>query len=155
MARRQLVKRTFADIDRGPLGGAVFEARKRLKVTQAQLAGSIARDRPWLSDVETGKVTHVPDEDLTRLAGSLEMDYEFLREARDSTNSRLRASLTLTPLRNSVTKTCAECGYQGDADARYCASCGGELPHVIRCSHCARVTLADANFCPGCGEPLR
>ena len=59
MARRKLHKRAFGEIDRGTLGIFLFNARKRERLTQAQLAEVIGRDRPWLSDVETGKVTHV------------------------------------------------------------------------------------------------
>ena len=154
MARRKLEKRSFADIDRGPLGGAVFEARKRLRTTQATLAASIERDRPWLSDVETGKVTHVPDKDLANLATFLRLDFASLKMARDSTNSRFKSAQPSAPLRNIVARTCMECRYRGEADALYCASCGSKLPQSVVCSHCGRMCLAGTNYCAGCGEVL-
>ncbi len=154
MARRKLEKRSFADIDRGPLGGAVFEARKRLRMTQAKLAASIERDRPWLSDVETGKVTHVPDKDLANLATFLRLNIASLKTARNSTNSKFRSARPSAPLRNVVAKTCMECGYRGEAEALYCASCGSKLPESVVCSHCGWLCLAGTNFCAGCGEAL-
>ena len=154
MARRKLAKRSFADIDRGPLGGAIFEARKRREATQAQLAASIQRDRPWLSDVETGKVTHVPDEDLANLAAFLRLNVASLKAARDRTNSRSGPPQPVPPPVNLFTRLCPECGYRGEADARYCAICGSELPPSVACSHCGRVCPVGTNYCGGCGKAL-
>ena len=134
MARRKLAKRSFADIDRGPLGGAIFEARRRRRATQAQLAASIERDRPWLSDVETGKVTHVPDDDLASLAAFLSLDLTSLKAARDSTNSKSNSPRPALPPVHSFTRLCMECGYRGEVDAHYCAICGSELPASVACS---------------------
>ncbi len=154
MARRKLAKRSFADIDRGPLGGVIFEARKRQGATQAQLAASIERDRPWLSDVETGKVTHVPDEDLSSLAGFLNLDVASLKAARDSTNSKSSPRWPAPPPVNLLTRLCIECGYRGEADAFYCAICGSELPQIVACTHCGRMCPVGTNYCGGCGKAL-
>ena len=154
MARRKLAKRSFADIDRGPLGGAIFEARKRREATQAQLAASIERDRPWLSDVETGKVTHVPDEDLANLAAFLRLNVASLKAARDSANSKSGPPRPAPPPVNLFTRLCPECGYRGEADARYCAICGSELPPSVACSHCGRMCPVGTNYCGGCGKAL-
>ena len=55
VARRKLQKRAFINIDRGVLGGLIFNARRLHSLTQAEVAAAIGRDRPWLSDVETGQ----------------------------------------------------------------------------------------------------
>ena len=154
MARRKLAKRSFADIDRGPLGGTIFEARKRRGATQAELAASIERDRPWLSDVETGKVTHVPDEDLAKVAAFLSLNLASLKTARDSVNSKSNSPGPAAPSVHSFTRLCMECGYRGEADARYCAICGSELPPSVACSHCGRLCPVGTNYCGGCGKAL-
>lgn len=154
MARRKLEKRSFADIDRGPLGGVVFEARKRLMLTQAGLASAIGRDRPWLSDVETGKVTHVPDDDLASLAGSLRLDLPELRELRDRLNSRFGPAAASATVRDAIAKVCPTCGYRSELDARFCAHCGRSLPADVQCPQCGRLSMAEAHFCSRCGTAL-
>lgn len=154
MARRKLEKRAFGQIDRGPLGGAVFEARKRLKLSQAQLAEAIGRDRPWLSDVETGKVTHVPDHDLAELARSLQVEHDDLMIARDRVDSKFQPSAAAAPLRNAMTKPCPSCGNRCELDARFCAHCGKPLPSDVQCPKCARHSPAYAHYCARCGTPL-
>jgi len=154
VARRKLLKRSFSEIDRGPLGGAVFDARKRLGMTQAQLAGSIGRDRPWLSDVETGKVTHVPDEDLALLASRLESDIELLKAARDQVNAKFTPSQRPGERLTAFAKLCHSCGYGCDPDARFCANCGTQLPADVGCPRCGHLSAASANYCSCCGSSL-
>lgn len=150
MARRKLQKRSFSDIARGSFGGLVFAARKQHRLTQAQLAEKIERDRPWLSDVETGKITHVLDEDIRALAQALGLDVDQLLGARDRSRSRLSPD----PESNGVRRTCNTCGKANPNTANFCSNCGGQLPADVECPTCHLTNGAKANFCNGCGEPL-
>lgn len=150
MARRKLQKRSFSDIARGSFGGLVFAARKQHGLTQAQLAEKIDRDRPWLSDVETGKITHVLDEDIRALAQILGLDVYQLLGARNRSRSRLSPD----PESNSVRRTCNTCGKANPNTANFCSNCGGPLPADIECFTCHLTNSAEANFCNSCGEPL-
>lgn len=153
MVRRKLHKRAFSEIDRGTLGILLFNARKQKRLTQAELAHAIGRDRPWLSDVETGKITHVPDDDLRALAEVLETGLEDLMRARDRTTVRTHP---VTPsLPGAHERYCADCGRGNPWDASFCSSCGARLPAEIVCPECGRRNPGDASFCAYCGRPLR
>src|SRR5258706_12731952 len=45
-----------------------------------------------------------------------------------------------------------ECGFQNDAQARFCESCGVSLRE--RCSACGATVRAQQKFCRACGHPL-
>ncbi len=151
MARRKLHKRAFGEIDRGTLGIFLFNARKRERLTQAQLAEVIGRDRPWLSDVETGKVTHVPDEDVHALATALSIAVDDLTRARDRVAIRARAA---APPQGSRQRRCPACDRSNPVDANYCANCGARLPSEIVCAGCQSGNPPDANYCAHCGRPM-
>lgn len=150
--RRKLQKRSFHEIERGALGAMLFSARKRKRLTQAQLAGQIDRDRPWVSDVETGKITHVPDEDLESVALILELEMGTLRRAR--ARAVPRAAGTSAPPGGTADRDCGVCGSSNPWDANYCANCGTRLPPETSCPSCSRLIRADSKYCAYCGEAV-
>ncbi len=149
-ARRTLEKRPFRDIDRGAFGGLLFRARKQRRRTQAQVAGAIGRDRPWLSDVETGKVTHVPDDDVRALALTLDLDPGQLLATRD----RARAHAASGAAAASMHRPCPACAHLDPSGANYCSNCGRRLPGAVACATCRQRNDALANFCNNCGSAL-
>lgn len=150
VARRKLQKRAFNDIDRGAVGGLVFNARRLHSLTQAQVAAAIGRDRPWLSDVETGKITYVPDDDIRALAQTLDLDTGQLTAARDGARARLATGAALFSWR----RACQVCGYLNPDDANFCSNCGTQAPADTECPACDRRNDALANFCANCGRAL-
>ena len=152
MARRKLHKRAFGEIDRGMLGALLFNARKQKRLTQADLARAIGRDRPWLSDVETGKITHVPDDDLHVLAQTLDLALDELLRARGRIAVRPYVAAAVGSTHQHY---CTVCGRGNPWDANFCASCGARLPAESVCPDCGRPNPADANFCAYCGRLLR
>ncbi len=152
MARRKLSKRAFNEIDRGMLGGLLFNARKQRRLTQAQLADAIGRDRPWLSDVETGKITHVPDDDLRALSTALDVNPTDLGRARDRTTGRSYANASVVV--GAHERHCDACGRANPWDANFCANCGARLPEEVICPDCDRRNPGDANYCSHCGRTI-
>ena len=150
--RRKLQKRAFRDIDRGALGAMLFGARKRKRMTQAELASRIHRDRPWVSDVETGKIMHVPDNDLDAVAPILDLEVAMLRRAR--AQSTPRAAVVSPAASGTVDRGCGMCGASNPWDAQFCVHCGEELPLETVCDTCGRIIRADSRFCAYCGEPV-
>lgn len=53
---------------------------------------------------------------------------------------------------DSATKECADCGFQNEAQARFCERCGTSLS--ARCPKCGATVRARQNFCSACGESL-
>ena len=151
MARRKLQKRAFNDIDRGTFGGLIFTARRLHGLTQAEVATAIGRDRPWLSDVETGKITFVPEDDIEALAQTLDLDARQLTTARDGAQSRL-GTVTVT---GRWRRACQSCGHLNPDDANYCSNCGTQLPASVECDACGRINDSLANFCTHCGRAIR
>ena len=151
MARRKLQKRAFNDIDRGALGGLIFNARRLHSLTQAEVAAAIGRDRPWLSDVETGKITFVPDDDIRALADSLCLDAQQLSATRDNARTPLAAGGVALGRRLA----CQVCGHSNPDDANFCSNCGTQVSAHVECPACGRLNEAPANFCTNCGRPLR
>lgn len=151
MARRKLQKRAFNDIDRGALGGLIFNARRLHSLTQAEVAAAIGRDRPWLSDVETGKITFVPDDDIRALAHALSLDAQQLTTTRD--NVRKHAAAGAVALGRRL--ACQVCGHSNPDDANFCSNCGTQVIADVECPACGRLNEAPANFCTNCGRPLR
>lgn len=151
VARRKLQKRAFNDIDRGALGGLIFNARRLHSLTQAEVAAAIGRDRPWLSDVETGKITFVPDDDIHALAVVLSLDAQHLTTTRDSARTHLTTGTVA--LRRRL--ACHVCGHSNPADANFCANCGTRVSPDVECPACGRLNEAPGNFCTNCGRPLR
>lgn len=152
MAKRRSRKRSFAEIDRGPLGSSVFNARKRARLTQAQLAVAIGRDRPWVSDLETAKITFIASADARRLADCLQLTRTELSVLQSRTGSARRNS-TPSAWRQPVGE-CPVCGCPREAGARYCGVCGFALPPEIRCGVCAHFNPAGSAFCTQCGDQL-
>ena len=150
MARRKLQKRAFNDIDRGTLGGLIFTARRLHGRTQSQVAVEIGRDRPWLSDVETGKITFVPEEDIRALARTLDLDARQLIAARDNAQSRLGAAAVT----GRWQRACQSCGHANPDDANYCSNCGAQFPVSVECGACGRTNDSPANYCTQCGRAL-
>lgn len=148
MARRKSQKRAFNDIDRGTFGGLVFTARRLHGLTQAQVATAIGRDRPWLSDVETGKITFVPEDDIQALAQTLGLDLRQLTTARDGAQPRTGNTLGVASWR----RTCHYCGRLNPDDANFCSNCGTQVPVSIECTACGRINDSLANFCTNCGR---
>ena len=151
MARRKLQKRAFNDIDRGALGGLIFNARRLHSLTQAEVSVAIGRDRPWLSDVETGKITFVPDDDIRALADTLSLDAQQLAATRD--NARTPVAVGVAALRRRL--ACQVCGHSNPDDANFCSNCGTQVSADVECPACGRLNEAPANFCTNCGRPLR
>lgn len=149
VARRKLQKRAFNDIDRGALGGLIFNARRLHSLTQAQVAADIGRDRPWLSDVETGKITYVPDDDIRALAETLGLDAGQLTTTRDGARAHLAAGAAAFSRR-----ACQVCGHLNPVDANFCSACGTPVPADSKCPACGRHNEAMANFCTNCGRTL-
>jgi class 3 adenylate cyclase len=56
-----------------------------------------------------------------------------------------------TPMPNR--HACPHCGYENDADQRFCGSCGGRL--VLTCAVCGATSPLDFKFCGTCGADLR
>ncbi len=150
MARRRLQKRAFDDIDRGEFGGLIFNARRLHSLTQAQVTAAIGRDRPWLSDVETGKITYVPDDDIHALAQTLGLDTGQLTTARDGARVRLASGATAFGRR----RVCQVCGHPNPDDANFCSNCGTRVPANLECAACSRLNDALANYCTNCGCAL-
>ena len=150
MARRKLQKRAFNDIDRGAFGGLIFHARRMHSLSQAQVADAIGRDRPWLSDVETGKITYVPDDDIGALARTLGLDADQLTTTRDGARTHLAAGASILDRRLA----CQICGHLNPNDANYCSTCGKPVSADVECSGCGRLNEAMANFCTNCGRTL-
>ncbi len=151
MARRKLQKRAFHEIDRGMLGGMLFGARKQRRLTQEDVARAIERDRPWLSDVETGKITHVSDDDLEALGSALQLSPDELARARDRTTARTYGAAAATTAQRRL---CPTCSRANAPDATFCSNCGTRIPPEITCPDCARQNPAGANFCNSCGRQL-
>jgi hypothetical protein len=103
-----------------------------------------------LSDVETGKITHVLDEDIRALAHALGLDVDQLLSARNRSRSRLSPE----PENTGIRQTCNSCGKSNPTTANFCSNCGGTLPEDIECLACHLTNGSEANFCNGCGEPL-
>ena len=150
VARRKLYKRAFSDIDRGVLGGLIFNARRLHSLTQAQVAAAIGRDRPWLSDVETGKIRHMPDEDVQALARTLGLDAGQLVIARDGAPARPVSSSGVL----GGHRACHQCGHLSPDDANFCSHCGTEVPADIKCQTCGQLSDVSANYCMNCGSAL-
>ncbi len=72
------IKRTYAQIDRGTLGTALWEARRRARLTQAEVAQRCFRSRPFISNLETGALKHVNLDALSSLSAVLNIDLETL-----------------------------------------------------------------------------
>lgn len=53
----------------------------------------------------------------------------------------------------SVAK-CSKCHAANEADAKFCAHCGAELPRERSCPACSAANAADAQFCNQCGGAL-
>ena len=153
LVRRKLHKRSFGQIDRGPLGMLVFSARKQRRLTQADLALAIGRDRPWLSDVETGKITHVADDDLHALANALSAVFHDLARARERLVLSSRTSATPRPPLG-LERACQTCVHPAAWDASYCVNCGRVLAEEIACATCGRSNAAPAAYCAYCGSRL-
>jgi len=151
VARRKLQKRAFNDIDRGVLGGLIFNARRLHSLTQAEVAAAIGRDRPWLSDVETGKITFVPDDDIRALADTLSLDAQQLTTTRDSARNPVAATTIAIGRRLA----CQVCGHSNPDDANFCSNCGTQVSADVECLACGRLNEAPANYCTNCGRPLR
>ncbi|MDE2869438.1 MAG: zinc-ribbon domain-containing protein [Chloroflexota bacterium] len=151
VARRKLQKRAFNDIDRGALGGLIFNARRLHSLTQAEVAAAIGRDRPWLSDVETGKITFVPDDDIRALAHTLSLDAQQLTTTRDNARSPVAAGVVAFGRRLA----CQVCGHANPDDANFCSNCGTQVSADVECPACGRLNESPSNFCTNCGRPLR
>ena len=48
--------------------------------------------------------------------------------------------------------SCAACGSENPAGARFCMNCGAQLER--RCPSCGATAPPEARFCMGCGNPL-
>lgn len=48
--------------------------------------------------------------------------------------------------------TCAKCGHENDANAKFCDECGAAMS--VSCPTCGQVNDADAKFCDSCGKKL-
>ncbi len=153
LSKRKYRKRSFSEIDRGPFGTAVFDARKRQCLTQAEVAKAIGRDRPWLSDVETGKISEIPDEDLEVMARILGFEVERLRWTRDS-HSRIQDLRSTGYTVYVASKSCLHCNHPAEVDAKYCGSCGHKLELEVMCGTCSRRNSPGSNFCVRCGSYL-
>lgn len=148
VARRKLQKRAFNDIDRGTFGGLIFTARRLNGLTQAQVATAIGRDRPWLSDVETGKITFVPEDDIQALSRALDLDPRQLTSARDGAQSRLGHAAAGVNWRPA----CQICGHLNPDRANFCSNCGTQVPASIECDACGGINDSVANYCMNCGR---
>ena len=153
MVKRRSTKRSFAEIDRGPLGAAIFTARKRVGLTQAQLATAIDRDRPWLSDLETAKLTFITDEDARNLAAHLPIESTELDSLRRGTGSRRRRSMQVGAWYPPV-GFCPECRRPREPAAHFCGGCGITLPSDVVCSACGHPNASASAFCTQCGGHL-
>ncbi|HEX7447339.1 MAG TPA: zinc ribbon domain-containing protein [Pirellulales bacterium] len=51
-------------------------------------------------------------------------------------------------------KSCPQCGQRNDADARFCAHCGGAMTATAVCAHCGAKNAPSASFCDQCGHSL-
>ena len=54
---------------------------------------------------------------------------------------------------DEVGSRCPACAFANDADARFCAGCGGVL-EAKACGSCGHPAKADARFCDECGAGL-
>lgn len=153
MSKRKYRKRSFSEIDRGPFGAVVFDARKRRRLTQAEVAHAIGRDRPWVSDVETGKISDIADEDLEGMAVVLGFEVERLRWTRDS-HSRMQDLRSIGYTVYVASKSCLHCNHPAEADAKFCGSCGHKLALEVICGSCSRRNSPGSNFCVRCGSSI-
>lgn len=69
-----------------------------------------------------------------------------------SVASALKDEWSKSPDENS--KSCPQCGQRNDADARFCAHCGGAMTATAVCAHCGAKNAPSATFCDQCGHAL-
>ena len=154
LAKRKYRKRSFAEIDRGPLGTVIFAARRRIGLTQAQLAAAIGRDRPWISDLETAKITFINDEDAANIVARLPITEAELSLRRGGSphyrSLRVRSTTVVSP---PVTN-CVVCNHPRELGAHYCGGCGVALALDSICSVCGRPNASTSAFCTQCGGQL-
>ncbi len=55
---------------------------------------------------------------------------------------------------DTPTAVCSKCGASNEADARFCAQCGEELPRQRICAKCNAVNVAGSRYCNQCGSDL-
>ena len=55
------------------------------------------------------------------------------------------------PQQDAATKTCAQCGASVPANAKFCLSCGSQMPVARFCTECGEKLMPNAKFCPNCG----
>ena len=147
-------KRKYAEIDRGPLGTAVFQTRKQRRLTQGELAKRLGRNRPWISNVETGKVTNLQEEDLVGLAAVLNISISSLRAAHEMSAAPSVMGLPGYAVLQS-NRHCGACHHLVEPDANYCTHCGAAQPMLVNCPACARPNNPGARFCGRCGAQLQ
>ena len=80
-------KRKYAQIKRGPLGSLIFARRKVLHLTQDELARRLHTSRPWVSNVETGKVKLIQFDELAALAAALGLPQELVEHRYEKTTN--------------------------------------------------------------------
>ena len=131
----------------------MFAARKRAGLTQAQLATAIGRDRPWLSDLETARLTFITNDDARNLAANLPLDTDELDSLRRSGGNRHRRPL-FTGAWYPPVGSCPECDRPREPAAQYCGGCGITLPSDIVCSACGHPNASASAFCTQCGLNL-
>ena len=153
MAKRKYRKRAFAEIDRGSLGTVIFSARRRIGLTQAQLAAAIGRDRPWVSDLETAKTTFISDEDAANIVARLPITEAELSVLRDGGPHHCSVRVRNTTIAAPVTN-CAVCNCPLEPGAHYCGGCGVALTLDSICSVCGHPNIPVSAFCTQCGGQL-
>ena len=154
MVRRKQKKRGYSEIDRGPLGAAIFQTRKQRRLTQMELANRLGRNRPWVSNVETGKVKILNEEDLVGLSAVLRISISSLRAAHDLTAATQVVSVPGYTILQS-NRNCLNCHHVVEPDASFCTHCGSGQPMQINCPACARPNNPGARFCARCGSQLQ
>ena len=123
-------------------------------MTQQVLASRIGRDRPWLSNVETGKVKSLQEEDLVGLAAVLRMSISSLRAAHDMSASARLAETPGYTIWQSLSH-CRACSHAVERDLAFCTHCGVEQPLQVSCPSCAKPNNPSARFCGRCGSQLQ
>lgn len=81
---------------------------------------------------------------------------ELFAEIRRLREENQRYRMELQQL--TTTNACPKCGFNNNASAKFCISCGAPLASVPtggkKCANCGFVNAEDAAFCVECGSPM-
>lgn len=134
------------------LADYVARQRRRLSLSQAQLAEKAAIHVQTLGKIESGKTNRLATKTKSRLARALSTPEHYLDALVRGVEVTQVQQIKICP-RCSKPGTEAETGWL-DPRAKYCFLCGHGLRD--RCSECNKpIESLLYKFCPHCGQPYK